>query len=53
MGVVVARRNGQNREKICSAERLPSRINRNKNRYEIIAFPCEQPNFAFKTLALE
>ena len=45
--VVVAGKTGKDN---CGTERLRSRVNRNKNRYAIVPFPCEQSIFAFQKL---
>ena len=50
MDVVVAGKTGKNLRENCGTERLRSHVNRNKNRYAIVPFPCEQSIFAFQKL---
>ena len=50
MDVVVAGKTGKDLRENCGTERLRSRVNRNKNRYAIVPFPCEQSIFAFQKL---
>ena len=48
VNVVVARKTGKDLRENRGTERLRSRVNRNKNRYAIVPFPCEQSIFAFQ-----
>ena len=50
MDVVVAGKTGKDSRENCGTELLRSRVNRNKNRYAIVPFPCEQSIFAFQKL---
>ena len=41
VNVVVAGKTGKDLRENCGTERLRSRVNRNKNRYAIVPFPCD------------
>ena len=51
--VFVVGKNGKDYRENRGTERLRSHVNRNKNRYAIVPFPCEQSLFAFQNLACE